>query len=139
MHITRNNHLRYMAKITPLLIALYVLQVILYWKFAPTHLSGDMNLLLGVGLACIIMLYQFYDHHHKIILKENYVEVRFDILKMKEEILYGNITHVEIKKKKHYFAHIVIHQRDGSMCHFHHVDSPELIQEYIEKKKFKRI
>jgi hypothetical protein len=139
MQITRHNHLRYMAKITPLLIALYVLQVILYQRFAPAHLSGDMNLLLGIGLAAIILCYQFYDTHHKIILKENYVEVRFDVLKMKEEILYGNIVHVEIKKKKNYYAHMIIYQKDGSTCHFHHVDSPELIQEFIEKKKFKRL
>lgn len=139
MQITRNNHLRYMAKITPLLIGLYIVQIILYQKFAPPHLSGDMTLVLGVGLAAIILCYHFYDTHHKILLKENYVEVRFDLLKMKEEILYGNITHVEIKKKKHYYAHMVIHQRDGSVCHFHHVDSPELIQEFIEKKKIRRI
>lgn len=139
MQITRNNHLRYMAKITPALMALYVLQVILYQKFAPAYVSTDMNIFLGVGLALIIMCYQFYDNHHKIIFRENYVEVRFDVLKMKEEILYSNIVHVEIRKKRHYFAHMVIYQKDGSVCHFHHVDSPELIAEYIEKKQSKRL
>jgi hypothetical protein len=138
MQITRNNHLRYMAKLTPFLLLAYVLQVIIYQHFAPAHLSGDMNLFLGIGLAMIIMCYQFYDHHHKIIFKENYVEVRFDVLKMKEEILYSNIVHVEIRKKRHYYAHMVLYQKDGSLCHFHHVDSPELIAEYIEKKKIKR-
>lgn len=138
MQITRNNHLRYMAKITPFLIALYVLQIIVYQRFAPPHLASDMSLVLGVGLALIILCYQFYDHHHQIIFKENFVEVRFDVLKMKEEILYSNIVHVEIRKKRHYFAHMVIYQKDGSYCHFHHVDSPELIAEYIEKKKAKR-
>jgi hypothetical protein len=138
MQITRNNHLRYMAKLTPVLIALYGLQVILYQKFAPAHLSGDMNLFLGLGLALIIMCYQFYDHHHKIIFQKNYLEVRFDILKMKEEILYSNIEHIEIRKKRHYFAHVVLYQKDGSTCHLHHVDSPELIAEFIEKKKSTR-
>lgn len=139
MQITRNNHLRHMAKTTPLLLILYVAQVIAYQKFAPTHLSGDMNLFLGIGLAAIILLYHFYDQHHKIVLKDNYVEVRFDILKMKEEILYSNIVHVEIRKKKNYYGHVVVYSRDGSICHFHHVDSPELIAEYIEKKKTRKI
>lgn len=138
MQITRNNHIRYMAKLTPVLIVLYGLQAVLYQRFAPPHMASDMNLFLGVGLAFIILCYQFYDHHHQIIFRENYVEVRFDLLKMKEEILYSNIVHVEIRKKRHYFAHIVIHQRDGSVCHFHHVDSPELISDFIEKKKTKR-
>ncbi len=139
MQITRHNHLRYMAKITPLLIVLYIAQVIVYQKFAPAHLSGDMNLLLGIGLALIILCYQFYDHHHQILCKGNYLEVRFDILKMKEEILYQNIVHLELKKKRDYYGHIILHQRDGSVCQLHHVDSPELIIEYIEKKKAKRI
>jgi hypothetical protein len=139
MQITRNNHLRYMAKLTPVLITLYIIQVIAYWKFAPAHLAGDMNLILGIGLAAIILCYQFYDQHHKIIFRENYVEVRFDILKMKEEFLYQNIVHVEIKRKRHYYAHMVIHLRDGSTCHFHHVDSPELIADYIEKKRSKKL
>lgn len=139
MQITRNNHLRYMAKLTPVLLVLYVAQVIAYQKLAPAHLSSDMNLFLGIGLAAIILLFHFYDQHHKIIFRENYVEVRFDILKMKEEILYSNITHVEIRKKKNYYGHMVIYQRDGSTCHFHHVDSPELIAEYIDKKRSRRI
>lgn len=139
MQITRHNHLRYMAKITPFLIVLYVAQVIIYQKFAPAHLSGDVNLLLGIGLAFIILCYQFYDHHHQILFRENYLEVRFDILKMKEEILYQNIVHLELKKKRGYYGHIILYQKDGSMCQPHHVDSPELIIEYIEKKKAKRI
>lgn len=139
MQITRHNHLRYMAKITPLLIVLYIAQVIIYQKFAPAHLSGDMNLFLGIGLAFIILCYQFYDHHHQILFRENYLEVRFDILKMKEEILYQNIVHLELKKKRDYYGHIVLYQKDGSVCQLHNVDSPELIIEYIEKKKAKRI
>lgn len=139
MQITRHNHLRYMAKITPLLIVLYVAQVIIYQKFAPAHVSGDVNLFLGIGLAFIILCYQFYDFHHQILFRENYLEVRFDILKIKEEILYQNIVHLELKKKRDYYGHIVLYQKDGSVCQLHHVDSPELIIEYIEKKKAKRL
>lgn len=138
MQITRNNHLRYMARLTPCLILLYGIQVLLYKKFAPPHLSSDMNVFLGVGLASIILLYHFYDQHHKITLKENYLEARFDLLKMKEEVLYQNVVHIEIKKSKFYYGKVSLHSRDGSICHLHHVDSPELIAEYIEKKKSKR-
>lgn len=139
MQITRHNHLHYMARITPLLIVLYVAQMIIYQKYAPAHLSGDMNLFLGIGLAFIILCYQFYDHHHQIIFRENYLEVRFDILKMKEEILYQNIVHLELKKKRDLYGLIIVYQKDGSMFQLHNVDSPELIIEYIEKKKAKRI
>jgi hypothetical protein len=136
MQITRHQHLRYMARLTPLLIALYALQVILYQKFAPPHLSGDVNIFLGIGLAFIIVCFQFYDHHHQIIFRNNYVELRFDILKMKEEILYQNIVHLELKQKKR-FGHIVLHLKDGRVFKLHHVDIPEQVHEFLQRKILK--
>ncbi len=140
MQITRNNHLRYMAKLNPLLILLYVFQVILYQNFAPAHMVGKINLFLGIGLACIVLCFQFYDHHHQIIFQENYLEVRFDILKMKEEILYQHIVHLELKQKKQkFFGQILLHHKNGNVYQLHHVDSPELVFEYLEKKRARRV
>lgn len=138
MHITRHEHVRYMAKWTPLLIVLYVLQAILYAKYAPPHLSSDMNVLLGVGLSLIILGYNFYDYHHKVSLKPNFIEVRFDLLKVKEEILYQHVHFVEIKKPKQNFANMALHLRDGSVYELYHVDSPHLVADFIEKKKSKQ-
>ncbi|WP_408096384.1 hypothetical protein ACJVC5_15200 [Peredibacter sp. HCB2-198] len=138
MQITRNNHQRYMARLTPFLVLLYVAQVFLYQRFAPPHLSSDMNVFLGVGLALIILLYHFYDIHHKVTLKPNYIEARFDLLKIKEEMLYQNVVHVEIKKSRFHYAQVTLHGVDGEMIRLHHVDSPELIEQYIQKKKSKR-
>lgn len=139
MQITRNNHLRYMARLTPFLLFLYLIQVYLYQKFAPAHLSSDVNLFLGIGLALIILLYHFYDQHHKITLKENYLEARFDLLKIKEEVLYQNVIYIEVKRSRFYYGKVTLHTRDGSVCHLHHVDSPDLIKEFIEKKITKKL
>lgn len=138
MQITRHNHVRYMAKMTPLLLVLYVVQVILYRKFAPPHMTSDINLFLGVGLALIILCYHFYDQHHKIIFRENYLEVSFDLLKMKEEILYRNIVHIEITKKKHFYGNISLYLHDGNVIHLYHVDSPEFVAETLEKKRYRK-
>lgn len=138
MQITRNNHQRYMARLTPLLVALYLIQIYLYQKYAPTHLSSDMNVFLGIGLAMIILLYHFYDIHHKVTLKPNYIEARFDLLKIREEMLYQNVVHVEIKKSRFHYAQVTLHGHDGEMIRLHHVDSPDLIADYIQKKKTKR-
>ncbi len=137
MLITRHNHLRYMAKITPLLLVLYVTQVLIYQRFAPATLSGEVNLFLGVGLALIILCYQIYDYHHQILFHDNYLEVRFDLFKMKEEILYQNIVHLELRKKQDAFGQIIVYQKNGTSCGLHHIDSPELVIEYINKKKAK--
>ena len=138
MQITRHEHQRYMSRLAPALLLLYVIQVYLYQRFAPVHMASDMNLFLGIGLALIILLYHFYDYHHKIILRPNYIETRFDILKMKEEILYQNVVHIEVKRSRFHFAKIILHERDGNVHHLHHVDSPDLIIDYIEKRKTKR-
>jgi hypothetical protein len=138
MQITRHNHVSYMAKVTPYLFILYVAQVILYQKFAPAHMTGDINLFLGVGLAFTILCYFFYDHHHKIVARENFLEMRFDLLQMKDEILYQSIEYAQITKKKHFYGNITLYLRDGSICHLYYVDSPELILDFIEKKKFKK-
>ena len=139
MQITRHNHLRYMAKITPFLLLLYIVQVVLYRYFAPLHLRGDINLFLGIGLALIVLGFHFYDTHHKVLFHPNYLQVRFDILKMNTEILYQNIVHVEVKKKRHHYADIVLHQLDGTRTSLYHVDSPDLIRDFIHKKKAKKI
>lgn len=138
MQITRLHHLRYMAKITPFLLLLYIIQVLLYQRYAPAHMTGDINLILGIGLAGIILCYQFYDQHHQIIFKENYLEVRFDLLRMKEEIIYRNIVHMEIAKRKEFYGNIILHLKDGSTCHLYHVDAPELVIQFIEKKQFRK-
>lgn len=139
MEITRTNHLRYMSKLTPLLVAMYILQVVLYQKFAPPALASDVCIFVGVGLALLIIAYQFYDHHHKIVFKANYLEVRFDLLGMKNEILYSNIDEIELKKRNNFFGHIILHLRDGSLCQLHHIDSPEEAAEFLRKKKFREV
>lgn len=135
MEITRNEHARYMSRLTPILIALYLIQAWLYQKFAPAHLSGDVNLFLGVGLAIIILLYHFYDLHHKIIMRPNFIETRFDILKMKEEILYRKVTMVEVKKSRWAFGKVILHTFDGETFELHHLDAPEEVAQYIENKR----
>lgn len=135
MQITRHNHTRYMAKVTPVLIFLYLLQIATYRFLLPTASTGDVAFFLGMGLIVIIGGFLLYNTHHRVILHPNYIEVKFDFLKMKEEIIYQNITHVEMKTKKHHYANLVLHLRDGSTSFLYHVDSPELICEFIEKKK----
>ncbi len=135
MDITRHNHVSYLARRTPLLLVLYVVQALLYLRFAPPHLAGDGNILLGVGLAAIILAYYLYDTYHQVILRPNYLELRWDLLRIKEEILYRNIVMIEVKRRRHGHADILLHQRDGKVSALYRVDSPDQIVAYIEKKQ----
>jgi hypothetical protein len=137
MQITRSNHLRYMAKLTPVLIVLYVLQILIYRHYAPPAVANDVNLALGIGLAIIIFCYQFYDHHHQINFHKNYLELRFDVLKIKNEILYQNITGIELKKTRFNYGKIELHLKSGESCYLHHIDSPELVIEFLQQKKLR--
>ncbi len=134
MNVTRENHLKYMSKMTPLLILAYVIQGLVYRQFISGELASDLTIFLGVGLLLIILCFQFYDHNHKVIVRENFLEVRFDLLKMHDEILYQNVVGLEVKKTRHNFAHVTLELRDGRRVTLHHIDSPELIQEAIARK-----
>ena len=134
MQITRQNHLRYMGLTTPLLVILYFIQVMLYQRYAPVHLSSDVNLFLGIGLGIIIFCYHFYDYHHRVLFHRNYLEVRFDILKMKKEILYQNITQVEVSKSRKTYGDIRIYLKSDEIIQLHHVDRPLEVQKYLENQ-----
>jgi len=134
MQITRQNHLRYMGMMTPVLVVLYFIQIILYQRYAPVHLAGDMNLFLGIGLGIIIFSYHFYDYHHRVLFHRNYLEVRFDVLKMKKEILYQNIVQVEVSKSRKKYGDIKIHLRTGEIIQLHHVDRPLEVQNYLKEQ-----
>lgn len=135
MQITRHNHTRYMARVTPVLIFLYVLQVMTYRFLLPSTSSGDVAFFLGLGLVMIIGSFLIYNTHHRVILHQNYIEVKFDFFKVKDEIIYQNIVHVEMLKKRRNYANLILHKRDGSTSFLYHVDSPEIICEFIENKK----
>jgi hypothetical protein len=138
MKITRHHHLRYLNRLTPILVALYVFQIYLYRKFAPTEAS-DMTLFLGIGLCLIIVAFHFFDYHHMVTLKENFLEVRFDVLKRKEEILYEKIVHMEVSGRREGFAHLVLYLQDGDTLKLPYIDSPEIVMAQIRKRSRKEI
>jgi|GEM_PF-3269041 len=137
MPITRHFHLRYMTKLTPLLVLLYIAQIWLYKHFAPTHLTNDLTLVLGIGLALIILCYHSYDQHHKIICHNNYIEISFDLLGIKEEILYTEIASVKIKQNNHDFGNLTITGRNNGVYRLYHIDNPAGVATLIAAKKLK--
>ena len=137
MPITRNFHLRYMTKLTPLLVLLYIAQIWLYKHFAPPHLTNDLSLILGVGLALIILSYHSYDQHHKIICHNNFIEISFDLFGIKEEILYTEISSVKIKQNNHEFGNLTITDRDERVYRLYHIDNPAGFAAMIAAKKLK--
>ncbi len=138
MQITRNEHQRSMARTVPGLLLLYVLQVVTYAHFLPHQSAGDIALFLGVGLSILILVFTLYDHFHRIILRPNFIEIKLGLLGIEEEILYQKISHLEIKRKGKYYAHIILHLSNGKMTSLYNVDSPDLVAEFIEKKRIRR-
>jgi hypothetical protein len=120
-----------MGLTTPFLIILYFIQAILYQRYAPVHLSSDMNVFLGIGLGIIIFCYHFYDYHHRVLFHRNYLEVRFDLLKMKKEILYQSIEQVEVSKSRKHYGDVKIYLRDGQIIQLHNVDQPHEVKNYL--------
>ncbi len=137
MQITRHEHFRSMARIVPGLVFLYVLQVVTYAHFLPHLSAGDIALFLGGGLSLLILAFYLYAHYHRIILHPNYIEIKLPPLGLEEEILYRKISHLEIKRKGRYHAHIILYHSDGKTTPLYNVDSPDLVAEFIEKKRIR--
>jgi hypothetical protein len=62
------------------------------------------------------------------------LQIRFDLLKINEEILYRKIDYVELRKKSESFGHLIIFTNDGQVFHLRHIDNPETIRDYLEQK-----
>lgn len=137
MLITRNSHLRYMTKITPLLVLLYIAQIWLYRHFAPAHLGNDFIFFLGVGLVAIIGCFHFHDQHHKVICHPNYLEIRFDLLGIQEEVLYSEIVSVKIKQKNKNFGSLTITDRNDRVYHLYNIDNPIHLASLMAAKRQK--
>jgi hypothetical protein len=54
---------------------------------------------------------------------------------MKEEIIDQDIVSVEVKRRRHGHADILLHQRKGTVLGLYRVDSSDLIVTYIEMKQ----
>lgn len=132
MLITRHHHLRYMTKLTPVLIIAYILQVLLYREFAPAELTQEITVFLGVGLTILISGYCFYDHYHQVNLKPNYIEINFSPLKIKHEILYTKITKVDIRSTRFGYGNLKLYQQNGEIIKISHVDNAEMVANFIK-------
>lgn len=133
MLITRRHHLRYMAKLTPVMIIAYVLQVLFYRTMAGPELVQEIATFLGAGLMILVSGFCFYDHYHQIQLKPNFIELSFSPLKIKHEILYSKIMEVKIRPTRFGYGDLEILKTDGHSFKLLHVDDNEGVASFIKK------
>lgn len=131
MRITREKHLAYITGLMPYLFLAYGLQVWLYLKLAPREVAIDVSLLMGVGLAILALCYALYDHYHQVILHRHHLIAGFDWPNYREEILYRNITSMEIKPNRHAFYNVTLHLRDGRSLTLYYLDDVEELKQLI--------
>lgn len=137
MEITRNNHLSYMTKLTPLLVLAVIIQVLLYRQFAPPELASEVTYFLATTLVLLILGYNAHHSFHKVKLHPNYLEIRMSPLKYQEEILYQNIHEVTFEESRHAFGKLTLTLNCGKKCRIYYVDDVKKISQQIENRKFK--
>lgn len=134
MEITREKHLQYMTKMTPILVAALAFQSVVYFHFFPA-LAQDVTIFLSVGLILIIGFFNLHNHFHQVTLKENYVQIKIKPLKYQEDIVYRNITKFDLIPSKHGFSNLRLHVRDGRSFMLFYVDEADKIVSKLKEKQ----
>jgi hypothetical protein len=132
---TRENHLRYVNKLTPILVISYALQSYLYTRWAPPGLASEVIIFLGCSLALLIAGFIFFGKHHKIIFHEHHLEVSFALINYHQELLYRDIQWIELTPAKHGFATITLTARDHEQTKLFYVDNALAIKHFLERKR----
>lgn len=131
MKITREKYAQFVNKLIPVLVLCYLLQAYLYLRYAPSDISFDVVLLLGLALAGMFIYHGVFEHYHKITLHSNYLEVQFAPLKMQNSYSYREIVDVAVESRLKAYKHVLIHLEDGSKLKLAYVDDAEKIRKYL--------
>jgi hypothetical protein len=133
--VTRENHLKYINKLTPYLVISYALQSYLYLQWAPKDLASEVIVFLGAALTLLIGGFIFFGQHHKIIFHQHHLEVRFDLLGYQQELLYRDIQWIEVARSAHGFATLILTSKDHAVIKLFYVDQPLSIKSFLEQKR----
>jgi hypothetical protein len=131
MNITRENHLRYMARLAPFLVVGLVIQTYLYRLFVPQEMATDVSIFVGALLSLMLIGFYVYNEFHKVKVHANYLELRFDLLGHHQEIIFKNIIEADIDKSRHGYANLKFTMKDGSTHRILYIDQGSELYETI--------
>lgn len=131
MKITREKYAQFVSKLIPVLVLCYLVQAYLYLRYAPSDISYDVVLLLGLALVGMFIYHGVFEHYHKITLHSNYLEVQFSPLRLATSYSYREIVDVAVQSRLKAYQHVLIHLEDGSKLKLAYVDDADKIRKYI--------
>ena len=134
MTITRENHHRYMTRLAPLLVLLLVIQTWLYQRFVPQEMATDVSLFVGVGLVLMLVAFHVHNEYHRVHLRENYLELKFDLLNYHQEILYRKICEIDVQNTKHGYSNVRLTLKDGSTHRIFYIDQGDVLYKTVLEK-----
>jgi hypothetical protein len=134
MKLTRDNHHRYMGKLAPLLLLALVVQCILYQRFVPQEMANDVSIFVGVGICLILIGGYIHNEYHRVHLRENYLELKFDLLNYHQEILYRNIVEIDVDSKRHGYSNVKLTLKDGTTHRILYIDQGDVLYKTVLEK-----
>lgn len=135
MKMTREKHLDYMVKMAPFLFFAVVIQIFVYAQFFEPILARDISIFLSVGTALILAAFYAHDHFHQVLFQPNYLEIRVNPLKYREEILYRNIIGYEITHHPRGFSNVKLLIKNGDPVKLYYIDNGEDFIHTLKKKQ----
>ena len=131
MTITRDNHHRYMTKLAPLMVVALIIQTLIYQRFVPQEMATDVSIFVGAGLIMMLVAFYVHNEYHRVHIRENYLELKFDLLNYHQEILYRNISEIDMDKTKHGYSNIRITLKDGSIHRIFYIDQGDVLYKTV--------
>ncbi|MBL7664034.1 MAG: hypothetical protein JNM93_02785 [Bacteriovoracaceae bacterium] len=129
-----NHHLQHLVQVFPFIFIVFLVQVYLIKQFyQELGTSGEMIVILGLGLVSMLSMFIIYDSFYKITLYQSHLHLKF-LFFVDQKIPYGQITGIELQEEEASFTNITLHlnKRKKRMCYF--VDDPKEFKALIAKK-----
>lgn len=134
MTLTRDHHHRYMTRMAPLLVVGLIVQCLIYQRFVPMGMATDVSIFVGVGLCLMLAGFCIHNEFHRVQLRENYLELNFSMLNYHQEILYRNITEIDLESTKHGYSNVRLTLKDGSTHRIYYIDQGEILYKTVLEK-----
>ncbi len=121
--LTREKHLNHLVRVVPLLCLAYGIQSYMMMSYAKGGPTGTLVLLLGVSLACSVMLLVGYDQHHRVSWDDESFSVSAPWRWGQQRVERSQISSIEVVGTEDEFQTVVVRTHQRRRYTFYFVDN----------------
>ena len=136
--LSRNNHRKHIIDLMPLICAVFGVQCYLMSQFEiglnGGMDTGDLALLMGLGLITFISGLFWYNTSHHVLIYEDRILTGFAGFGTVKTIKFEDIASIKAPKEEQNFSSLVLKLKNGNSHIFYFVDFPKASKAFLEKQ-----